>query len=908
MGGSLVVDWLSFIEGALCVTQPAIHTPTHTQAGVPVQDRNAWLAVLKHDYHHQRQLLADQFNLHHKPFAYLKAHSQLLDSVIIRAMNDLMNESPATLCCMAVGGYGRQELFPYSDIDIMFITQIHNDAKASAQIQSVLYVLWDLGLKVGHATHSVKQAIELAHADHTVTATLLDRRYICGSRALCDKLDTQFESKVRGKQIIDFVEAKLQERAARHAKQGNSRFFLQPNIKENKGGLRDIHSLYWLVNYVYGVPSLSGLTKLGLLDEKEVRDFRNAQEFLSAVRICLHLLSHRAEEQLTFDWQRQIGETLGYQTTHEHRPVERFMKRYFQVAKIVGDLTRLLCAILEDEHKRKPRFNLPSILERTRQLDDFIIQGQRVHFRNPDDVAHKPSLLLALFHTAQIHDLDIHPHALRVVSRSLKLIDPAMRSDAKNNHIFMKILLSPKDPEGTLRRMNEAGVLGKWIPPFGHLVGQMQYDLYHVYTVDEHILRALGMVHAIEKGELAEALPLATRIIKHVESRECLYLAILCHDIAKGTGGNHPEKGAIIAIELAKRFGLDDTQAHTTAWLVREHVLCSDVAFKRDLNDPKTIEDFVARVQSPERLRLLLILTVCDIRAVGPHIWNGWKGALLRDLYARAEQLMGTPSYDHPADTAHLFQAAIQPALQGWSEEEKARYFELGHAGFWMSCGNEQHAAIAAMLRESWRAPEAILMRHHIDTFRSITSISLCMPDYPGLINLIAGTLAIMGATICAAKLFVLRDGTAIALFEIQNHQYQAFDDTSRLNTLTRNLHDCFAHKIDLRDEVKKHQNAYPAPLAPPEHSTQMFIDNHLSERYTVIEINAIDRIGLLYDITHALGEAGLTIATAHIMTYGQNVVDVFYVKDIFGLKIEHATKLALIREQVMTRLETRLA
>ncbi len=874
------------------MTQPNIHSRP---------ERTEWLAALKLDYHQQRQLLADQFEMQHKPFAYLKAHSQLLDRVIHQAL-DYTTQTPS-FCILAAGGYGRHELFPYSDIDLMFITRTSDAADATEHIQSVLYVLWDLGLKVGHAVHSVKHAIALAQTDHTVTATLLDRRYLCGDRARFNALDTQFESKVRGKQTIDFVEAKLQERAVRHAKQGNSRFFLQPNIKENKGGLRDVHSLYWLVKYVYGVPSFAGLIKLGLLDEKEVRDFKNAQEFLSAVRICLHLLAGRAEEQLTFDWQKLIGEKLGYQTTHEHRPVERFMKRYFQVAKSVGDLTRLLCAILEDEHKRKPRFNLSGLLERTRQLDDFIIQGQRIQFRNPDDVAHTPSLLLALFHTAQIHDLDIHPHALRVVSRSLKLIDPAMRSNAHNNQLFMQILLSPKDPEGTLRRMNEAGVLGKWIPQFGHLVGQMQYDLYHVYTVDEHILRALGMIHAIEKGELAEELPLATRIIKHVESRICLYLAVLCHDIAKGTGGNHPEKGAIIALELAKRFGLSDAQAQTTAWLVREHVLCSDVAFKRDLTDPKTIEDFVARVQSPERLRLLLILTVCDIRAVGPHIWNGWKGALLRDLYSRAERLMGTPWDDHPADAMLTFEAAMQPLLHGWNEDEKARYFELGHAGFWMGCGYAQHADIAASLRESWSAPDAILMRYHIDAFRSITSISLCLQYHPSLITIISGALAMMGANICAAKLFVLRDGTAIALFDIQNHQHQAFNDETRLQKLTQLLYDCFAHKIDLAQEVQNHQRAYPAPLAPPEHSTRLFIDNHLSDRYTVIEINAIDRIGLLYDITHALNAAGLAIATAHIMTYGQNVVDVFYVKDIFGLKSLHPTKLTQIREQVLKRL-----
>lgn len=867
--------------------------------------------LLQHTLESTRELVREQFEVSHKAGPYLKASTWIMDGIIEAAFaaaaatqdDDLLISH---IACIAVGGYGRRELFPHSDIDLLFLYDTTDAEKAKQTAQSILYYLWDLGLTVGHAVRTAEEAVALAKDDHTIAASLLDRRFLCGNRALYETLDARTQSEIIGVNASSFVEAKLAERAERHKKQGNSRFFLEPNIKENKGGLRDLHNLHWLACYVYGVRSVGELVKAGILSEKEYRDFSRAEHFLSCVRIYLHLLAGRADERLTFDMQLRIGELLGFRTSNYHKPVERFMKRYFQMAKMVGDLTRLFCALLEEEHKRQPRISLSRLLERTRQIDDFEIQGQRLNFHDAVDLARKPVLILQLFHIAQQHDVDIHPRALQRVSRNLRLVNKELRTDDDANRLFLEMLLSPKGPEVALRRMNEAGVLGRFVPEFGHVVGQMQYDMYHVYTVDEHTIRALGILHQVERGELKDELPLATSIIHQIASRRALYLALLCHDIAKGTGGGHAEKGEKIVRRLAERFGLNALEAMTASWLVLEHTLPSDVAFKRDLSDLRTIANFVDKVQSPERLRLLILITVCDIRAVGPQIWNGWKGALLRELYQRAEEQMGASHISRRTTEIARFREEMTEALKAWSEEERERYFEMGFPSFWLSVTIERHITLAGMLRQAWQDPRAILFDHRVDHFRAITHLMLCLPSHHTLLTHIAGSVATVSGSILAAKIFVLRDGMAVALLDIQNRQNKAFDDQKQLDRFRRTLSDSLAGKLNLEQAVREQQQAYKRKSNVMELPPEVFIDNRSSDKYTLVEVNGTDRIGFLYDVTCALTELNLTIATSHITTYGEKAVDVFYVKDVFGLKITHPGSLTQIREAVIARLEAR--
>ncbi|NBO20249.1 MAG: HD domain-containing protein, partial [Proteobacteria bacterium] len=355
-------------------------------------------------------------------------------------------------------------------------------------------------------------------------------------------------------------------------------------------------------------------------------------------------LCGHAEDRLTFDRQQAVAEHMGFGHSSPNRTIERFMRRYFVAVRTVGTTTRIFCALLEEEKKRKPRYPTVWSWSGGWGISPFRLDGERLNVRNEDAFEHEPQLMFELFRLAQDYELDIHPRALRNVSNHLHLIDDTLRSDSRTCSIFLDILLSKKDPETALRRMSEAGVLGKFIPDFGRVVGQTQFNMYHVYTVDEHTLVAIGLLNALELGHMREEAPLASDLFKRIKMRRVLFLALFCHDIAKGQGADHSILGERVVTRLAKRLGFSAAESEMAAWLVRHHLLFSNTAFKRDLNDPKTISDFVAQVQTSERMRLLLILTVADIRAVGPAVWNEWKASLLRDLYVRADQAMGTGS------------------------------------------------------------------------------------------------------------------------------------------------------------------------------------------------------------------------------------------------------------------------
>src|SRR3984957_9110015 len=546
------------------------------------------------------------------------------------------------LAVVAVGGYGRGEMAPYSDVDLLFLLPYKRTPHTEQVVEYLLYLMWDLRLKVGHAVRSVDESLRYAKSDLTIRTALVEARYIWGEQALFTELRSRFDNEIVRGTAAQFIEQKLAERDARHKRVGDSRYQLEPNVKEGKGGLRDLITLYWMAKYIYRIDDVAKLVELKVLSEDESQRFARAQEVLWTVRCHLHSLAGRAEEHLTFDMQTQIGERMGYREHTGSRGVERFMKHYFLVAKDVGDLTRIFCAVLEVDQKGRRR--LGSWLRwggsARRGFAGFVLDGGRLAIPSKDFFKDDPPALLRLFHVAQEQELDIHPHALRAVTRSLRLANAELRENPEANRLFLEILTSKKDPETALRRMNEAGLFGRFVPDFGRVVAQMQYDMYHVYTVDEHTLFAIGIVHQIENGELKTELPLATSIAPTIVSRRALYLATLLHDIAKGRGGDHSEIGEKIALKLGPRLGLSDEETETVAWLVRWHLLLSGTAFKLDIGEPETIRQLVDRVQSPERLKLLLVLTVADIRAVGPKVWNGWKAALLRELFHSALDLI----------------------------------------------------------------------------------------------------------------------------------------------------------------------------------------------------------------------------------------------------------------------------
>ncbi|MCR9070975.1 MAG: [protein-PII] uridylyltransferase [Alphaproteobacteria bacterium] len=878
----------------------------------PVVRRGAVLDLLK-------QVLADatgeirrRLEATNDGAACVRGRAWLMDQVIrLIATQAADREFPATnpttserIAVTAVGGYGRGELAPQSDIDLLFLLPYKQTARCEQIVEYTLYMLWDLGLKVGHSTRSVSECIRQAHADITIRTAMLESRFLWGDDALYDEMREKFMADIASSSPLEFVEQKLQESDHRHQRMGDSRYVVEPNIKDGKGGLRDLHTLFWISKYVYRIDDVSELVERGVLDLGEAQRFAQAQKRLWTIRCHLHYLTGRPEERLTFDVQPVIAERLGYTDRAGAMAVERFMKHYYLTAKDVGDLTRIFCAAIEAEYKRRRRrFRLPKMFGEER-FGDFRVEGDRITVIDDHAFERDPVNIIRLFHESHFRDLMIHPHALRVITQNQNLINADLRRDPEANRLFLEILSSERGPERNLRRMSEARVLGKFVPDFGRVVAQMQFDMYHTYTVDEHTLVCLGVLHAIEQGELKDIAPIATDVVHKVLSRRALYVAMFLHDIAKGRGGNHSILGERVARRVCPRLGMTEEETDTVAWLIRWHLLMSDTAFKRDIHDPKTVEDFARVVQSPERLRLLLVLTVADIRGVGPHVWNGWKAQLLRDLYyATDEMLTGASS---PAKTGARVAAAknkVTEQLVGWTDAEIEAHLGLGYDPYWLGFDTDTLVRHAWLVRRAQASDARLVVEHRLDPDREVTEVTVYAADHPGLFSRIAGAMSAVGANIVDARIVTLANGMAIDTFMIQDDKRQMFDRPDRLARLASAIERTLDGSLRLEEQLEKKGTLTGRRTRALKVPPRVLIDQKASVTHTVIEVNAHDEPGVLHRMTRALARVGVQIHSATVSTYGERFVDVFYVKDVFGLKIDSARKLDEIRAALLEAL-----
>ena len=826
------------------------------------------------------------------------AHDYVVDRV-----HPLANPTASErLLLLAVGGYGRGEMALHSDVDIAFVTPWKAIPWIENVVESILYLLWDLGLKVGQSVRTVDELIHIAQGDHTVRTALLESRYVWGDEPLFDEVQVRFWKEVVAGNVRTFVKDKLDERDERHRRMGDSRYVVEPNIKEGKGGLRDLHALFWIGKFAYRLHSVPELVDAGLLSPAELRQFERAERFLWAVRCHLHIVAGRAEERLTFDYQREIADRLNYADRPGRSPVERFMRHYFLHAKTVGDLTGVFLAHLDEKFARRGRrmIELPTLRRRPSRLQGFMLDRGRLAVPSDRFFAEDPARLLELFALAAREKLEIHPTAMRAAARDAKLIDEKVRKDPRANALFLDVLTCVNSPELVLRWMNEAGVFGRFVPDFGRVVAQMQFDMYHHYTVDEHSIRAIGLVSRIEKGELKADHPLATSLIGRIASRRVLYVAVLLHDIAKGRGGDHSQLGAEVAKALCPRLGLTDAETETVAWLVRWHLLMSATAFKRDLADPKTIQDFVDRVKSLERLRLLFLLTVVDIRAVGPGTWNSWKAQLLRTLFESAEELL---RLGHKQKGRRERIAAIHAELGdrlGWEQSRFARLTWRLPDSYWLAEPIEVLELNARFILASDQSPKATKpVELHVLEDRAATLATIYAPDQPGLFYRVAGAISLVGGNIIDARIHTTNDGMALDNLLIQDVSGAAFGDRHQLERLEAALLQAVAGEEPELERLA----ARALPLRRAEaFSIQpaIFVDNKASSRYTVVEINARDRAALLCELARAITEARATIHSAHIATYGERAVDVFYLTDLHGQKIESATRLKSLQARLL--------
>ncbi|WP_372887397.1 [protein-PII] uridylyltransferase, partial [Shimia sp.] len=791
------------------------------------------------------------------------------------------------IALFAVGGYGRGEMAPQSDVDLLFLTPYKITAWAESVIESMLYILWDLRLKVGHASRTVNDCLRLGAEDYTIRTALLENRFLRGHEPLNEELNRRLEKDLFRGSERDFIDAKLGERDSRHEKQGQ-RYMVEPNVKEGKGGLRDLQSLYWIAKYVYHVQDAHDLLGKGLLREDEYRRFVAAENFLWAVRGHIHLIAKRPVEQLTFDIQVEVADRMGYADKGGRRAVEHFMQEYFRHATSVGDLTRILLTKLEADHAKSAPL-VERLFRRKRRVKPGykVIRNRLAVIDNKAFLADKLNIL-RLFEEGLRTGLLIHPDAMRLVTANLDLIDDEMRQDKEARRIFLGLLLKHGNPERALRRMNELGVLAAFIPEFEPIVAMMQFNMYHSYTVDEHTIQVISNYAEIEREELQSELPLSSEILKTGINRKVLMVAMLLHDIGKGRDIDHSILGAQIARKVAPSLGLNKSECETVEWLVRYHLLMSDTAQKRDVADPRTVRGFAKLVKSVDRLNLLTVLTVCDIRGVGPDTWNNWKAVLLRALYKQTRLVLedGMEALSRETRGAEAKQQ-LRAELSDWPardlKHETARHYDP----YWQGLHITAHKVFAELLRGI--GTDEVRIDLHPDDDRDATRACFAMADHPGIFSRMCGALALVGANIVDARTFTSKDGYATAAFWIQDAEGKPYE-LGRLARLRQMIEKTLKGEVVAteamrsRDVIKKRERAFKVP-------TTITFDNEGSEIYTIIEVDTRDRPGLLFDLTRTLANSNVYIASAVIATYGEQVVDAFYVKDMFGLKLHAKSK-----------------
>ncbi len=818
-----------------------------------------------------------------------RAQAQLTDDLVqigfdtARHLHPLSNPTEAErISVLAVGGFGRAEMAPHSDVDLLFLYPWKITPWAESIIESLLYILWDLKLKVGHSSRTIKDCIRLGREDITIRTALLEHRFITGDRKLAQELDEKLWADLFRNTGREFIEAKLAERAARHKRQGGQRYVLEPNVKEAKGGLRDLQTLYWIGKYLHRVPSSEGLVAAGLLTSDEYAMFRRAENFLWAARCHLHYITGRATDQLTFDLQVEVAERMGYKDSGGRRAVEHFMQDYFRHATRVGELTRIFLTELEARHV-KPEARIIGFFRRGRLKAGYQLVQGRIDVLDQKKFLEKPLNLLSIFEEALRSGYLLHPNVMRLIAAHLDQIDDSLRDDAEAVRTFLDMLLKHGNPERALRRMNELGVLAAFIPEFENIVAMMQFNVYHHYTVDEHIIQTISVLAQIERGELIEELPVATGILKAGVNRRVIYVALLLHDIGKGRPEDHSIIGAQMARRICPRLGLTAEETETVEWLVRYHLLMSDMAQKRDIGDPRTVRDFAKAVKTRKRLDLLTVMTVCDIRGVGPGTWNNWKAMLLRQLYGHTnEALEGGLEYVNRERHVGDSKTALRRRLTDWLSLDISKEMARHYDPYWQALTTDTQEVFACLLKDL--GDDEIRIDLHPEPQRDATRACFALADHPGIFSRLAGALALVGANVVDARTYTSKDGYATAVFWIQDSEGHPYE-ISRLPRLRGMIDKTLMGVVQPRtaladrDRIKKREREFRFP-------THITFDNEGSEIYTIIEVDTRDRPGLLFDLTRTLAANNIYIASAVIATYGAQVVDAFYVKDMFGLKL----------------------
>jgi len=818
----------------------------------------------------------------------VRTHARLMDDVILSltrliaadAVADGLAATPQVV--MALGGYGRGELHPLSDVDLMVIYDGKMSPYVQRMMQELLYSLWDLGLHVGHSLRSLDDCVAMARTDFPSRTSMQEARFLAGDRRLFARFQRVLRQEVFRRDFGQFLETTLVERDARYRKHGASPYIGEPNVKESAGGLRDMHTAMWLGEAKFGTRTLRELADKGLITPREQAAADAALTFLWRVRNELHFFSGHKNDVLTRDLQPRIAKNLGYENDATSLGVERFMRDYYLHARVIHRVSKRLIARCQETLSRRG-----SAERRRRQqalADGLVFFDGRLHLadRDPSQLRVDPARLMKVF--GHLHRLgcELSLDLERAVEDSLHLVDDAFRRSDAVGELFLDICRSWGRVCQTFSEMHELGLLGRYLPEFGALTCLVQYDVYHKFSADQHSLLAVEHLEALAPGQSAESEG-AAPVLSEVEKPELLMLGMLLHDIGKARGHGHVAKGIPLVRGLTARMGLPSADAASVEFLVAHHLTMSHVAQRRDIDDPKTVTDFAAVVGDPQRLRMLYLLTYADMRAVGPGVLTPWRARILHELYTRTLDLLtgGRVAKPSRAQLAERLHAAAKgevdlQAVKAHLAMMADRYLE--------STGVQRMAEHLRMLGELGEAPVVTALFQHPDLGSS--DLVVVTRDLPGLFSLIAGTLAASGVNIISAQIHTRADGIAIDTFQVNDpagdvvgsaaHWARPLDALRAVITGEQSVEALLARRRALGREAT-------GPGGPP----KIALDNQLSDSATVIEVKCPDRLGLLYLITRALAGLGLDIVSARIATEIDQAFDTFYVQDREGRKLE---------------------
>jgi len=802
---------------------------------------------------------------------------------------------------VAIGGYGRGELSPASDIDIMFLYPWKVGSYAESVIERILYILWDTGLDVGYSTRSISECVKVS-SDIVAKTSLVDSRYLCGDEDLYKDYQKALKEQVFSRGIDTFIGEKINEGEERRKKYGDSVYILEPDIKEGDGGLRDLHTALWAAKVKYKVTDFKELKIKGIISDSEYDAIYSAFDFMSRVRNDLHFLINRKSDHLTFQLQEKIAVNLGYKGEGGVLPVEQLMKDYYLAANSIKELSEIFIERCLSQYSSR---GIGAFLSQRELSDGFKLFRGEITISQQDFFTKHPPAMMKVFEISQLHGAEIHSFARDCLRQNLHLIDDNFRNSPEVNESFMNILKSEWDVAGTMKIMHKLEVLGRYMPEFGEVNCLVQHDMYHIYTVDIHSLFAVAELRKLTRGVYEDKYPIRTMLMEDLEKPEVLYLAAFLHDIGKGKGGKHEIIGAEIAANIARRTGFSEKDVRDIEFLVLKHLRLSHTAQRRDLNDPRLILDFAREMGTLERLKMLYLLTYADIKAIGPDVWNEWKSSLFLELYTKTAQVFekGTFELEETKVKVDEIEKEVAEILgDKFPPKDIKAIIESMPERYLLS---NTPASVASHLTIALNHEDPLTLDVKHKESRGYSRLIITTIDAPGLFSNICGVLSANSINILGAQVYTRKTGEVLDIFQVKSAIEGAVTDSSKWDRVRNDLIDVIKGKVKVETLVKKKQK--PSILGgkyKPTIKPRVFIDNNISDTNTVIEIFAQDCIGLLYTISSTLVKEGLYIDVSKISTMGEQITDVFYVKDIFGQKIFYEKKLDEIKEALLKAIE----